>query len=136
MAGKLFIRKCWEIPKKILVPHESNYSTKRTPSKEQKIQYFSYIIQKGLQRLPDTHRDPNRPFRTQTRAEKTHRKATGPIQREKIRRAESWRQVSVGKSRQDVIFRLLSDTSASFVARGQEVGFQSTLPTPPCREPL
>jgi hypothetical protein len=53
-----------------------NYSTETTPSKTQKIQNLGYVIQKALQRLPDTHRDPNRPSGTQTRAEKTHKRIT------------------------------------------------------------
>lgn len=70
------------VPKKMLRPEASNYSTERNPSEEQKIQNFSYVILKGPQRLPGTHREPNRPFGTQTRAEKTHKKVTRPIRDE------------------------------------------------------
>lgn len=46
---------------------------KEPPIRNRKHKAHGYVIQKGLQRLPDTHRDPNRPFGTQTRAEKTHK---------------------------------------------------------------
>lgn len=52
MAGKLFIRKCWEIPKKILVPHESNYSTENTI-----LQLYNSEACRGCQTPTETQTD-------------------------------------------------------------------------------
>lgn len=83
-----------------------------------------------MPKLPDTHRDPNSLFGTQTRAEKTQKNVIGPIRRLKIKHTEAQRQKMNVRKRMRMRQETLTILSGTSVVPVGREGSQSSFPTP------